>query len=57
MIQTGNSELDQIITALTDQRNSALDNLAVMSGKLSAQESLAKDLKKQLDDLLKKEDK
>ena len=55
MIQTDNPELDALITALSQQRNDALDTVAVLAQKLSQQEALAKSLKEQLEAALKKE--
>lgn len=53
MIQTGNKEIDAVMSAITEQRNAAMDSLAVMSGKLKAQEALAAELQKKLDEALK----
>lgn len=53
MIQTGNAELDAVINTLQVQRNEAMDAIALMASKLKAQELLAADLQKKLDEALK----
>ena len=53
MIKTNNAELDAVIEALQAQRNEAQDAVAVLGVKLKAQETLAVDLKKQLEEALK----
>ena len=53
MIKTGNKEIDAMIEALQAQRNEAQDAVAVLGAKLKAQETLAVDLKKQLEEALK----
>lgn len=49
MIKTGNAEIDAVITALVAQRDSALDNLAIMSGKMAVYEATTKALQEQLE--------
>lgn len=49
MIQTGNAELDAVISTLQAQRNEAMDAVALMASKLKAQETLTADLQKQLE--------
>ena len=55
MISTGNPELDAVIATITEQRNAALDGVAILSGKLRVQEQLTAALQKQLDDAAMKE--
>ena len=55
MIATGNPELDAVIATISEQRNTALDGVAILSGKLRVQEQLTAALQKQLDDAAKKE--
>ena len=53
VIQTGNKDIDDLIANLCEQRNAALDSVAMLGAKLKSQESLAVDLKKQLEEALK----
>ena len=53
MIQTKNAEVDAIIAALTEQRNAAMDSVAILSAKLGASEQFAKGLQEQLEQALK----
>lgn len=53
MIQAGNTELDNILKALTEQRNSAMDAVAVLTGRLAVQEALSAELQKKLNEALK----
>jgi len=48
MIQTNNPELDAIINELQAQRNSALDGMAILTGKLKVQEKLTADANEKL---------
>ena len=54
MISTGNPELDAVIATITEQRNAALDGVAILSGKLRVQEQLTAALQKQLVEIKKK---
>ena len=54
MIATGNPELDAVIATISEQRNTALDGLAILSGKLRVQEQLAAALQKQLVEIKKR---
>lgn len=48
MIQTGNKEIDNVIAVLLDQRNAAMDTVAILSGKLLAAETRASSAEIQL---------
>ena len=54
MITTGNPELDAVIATISEQRNAALDSVAILSGKLRVQEQLAAALQKQLVEIKKR---
>ncbi len=57
MIQTNNPEIDAMIKELTGQRNSALDAVAVLSGKLYAAEVRAASTEARLKELEKRKKK
>ena len=54
MIATGNPELDAVIATISEQRNTALDSVAILSGKLRVQEQLTAALQKQLVEIKKR---
>ena len=55
MIARGNRELDAVIATISEQRNTALDGLAILSGKLRVQEQLTAALQKRIDEAAMKE--
>ena len=53
MIKTNNVELDAVFDEVLAQRNNALDDKAIIAGKLRIQEALNAALQKQLDEFAK----
>lgn len=53
MIQTKNQEIDDTIAVILEQRNNALDVIAILTAKLKASELFSKGLQEQLEKAMK----
>lgn len=49
MITTQDKELNEVLATLTDQRNAAFDQVALLSARLRMAENLTAELQKQLE--------
>ena len=53
MLKAPDTELNAVLRAISEQREAALDQVAVLSGKLAVQEKLSAELQQQLNEALK----